>query len=150
MSWEDVSSLTVNTEAMLLTSVIEAEEGRDVMTCDIPNAFIQTKVKETDDEGNRTIMKIRGVLVDILCEMDPTYKEFLIMEGKHKVLYVHVTKAIYGLLKSAMLFYKKLVADLIKYGFKINPYDPCVANTMAHGKQLTVSWHVNDVKQVMS
>ena len=78
--------------------------------------------------------------------MDPTYKEFVMMEGKHKVLYIHITKTIYGLLESAMLFYKKLVADLTKYGFKVNPYDLCVANTMAHGKQLTVSWHVDDVK----
>ena len=78
--------------------------------------------------------------------MDPTYKDYVVMEEKHKILDVHVTKAIYGLLESAMLFYKKLVADLTKYRFKINPYDPCMANTMAHGKQLTVSWHVDDVK----
>jgi hypothetical protein len=71
--------------------------------------------------------------------MDPVYRDFVVMEGNQKVLYVHITKAIYGLLKSAMLFYKKLVADLIKYGFKLNLYDPCVTNKMVNGKQLTVS-----------
>jgi hypothetical protein len=35
------------------------------LTCDIPNAFIQTDVQTRDDDGNRTIMKIRGNLVDI-------------------------------------------------------------------------------------
>ncbi len=45
-----------------------------------------------------------------------------------------------------MLFYKKLVKDLIKYGFELNPYDPCVANKMVGDKQLTVSWHVDDLK----
>jgi hypothetical protein len=65
MSREDVSSPTVSTEAVLLTAVIKAEEGRDVATCDIPNAFIQTTMEEMDKEGNRTIMKICGVLVDI-------------------------------------------------------------------------------------
>ena len=31
------------------------------------------------------------------------------------------------------------------YGFIINPYDPCVANNMVVGKQLTVCWHVDDL-----
>jgi hypothetical protein len=74
MNREEVSSPTVSTESTLLTSVIEAQEGRDVATCDIPNAFIQTEVEKVDKDGNRTIMKIRGVLVDILCEMSPSYK----------------------------------------------------------------------------
>ena len=55
MSREEVSSPTVSTESTLLTSVIEAEEGRDVGTCDIPNAFVQTEVSKKDHEGNRTI-----------------------------------------------------------------------------------------------
>ena len=28
----------------------------------------------------------------------------------------------------------------------MNPYDPCVANKMVHGNQMTIMWHVNDVK----
>ena len=71
MSREDVSSPTVSTKSTLLTAIIEAEEGRDVATCDIPNAFVQTDVERVDKDGNRTIMKIRGALVDILCEMEP-------------------------------------------------------------------------------
>ena len=46
------------------------------------------------------------------------------------MLYVQTNKALYGLLQSALLFYKKLQKDLEGYGFVINPYDPCVANTM--------------------
>ena len=136
----------MSTEATLLTAVIESQENRDVATCDIPNAFVQTALEDRDKHGNRTIMKIRGQLVDILCEMDPAYKEYVVLEGKHKVLYMHVTKAIYGLLKSAMLFYSKLSKDLQDFGFELNPYDPCVANKMVNGKQLTVSWHVDDLK----
>ena len=36
--------------------------------------------------------------------------------------------------------------DLQKDGFIINPYDPCVANKTINGKQLTVTWHVDDLK----
>ena len=31
-------------------------------------------------------------------------------------------------------------------GFKINPYNPCVANKMATGHQVTIFWHVDDLK----
>ena len=146
MDREDVSSPTVSTEATLLTAIIDVEEGRDVATCDIPNAFVQTDIEELDKDGNQTIMKIRGVLVDILCEIDPAYIPYVVQEGKSKVLYVQVLKALYGMLVSAMLFYRKLRADLENYGFEINPYDPCVANKMVNGKQLTISWHVDDLK----
>ena len=62
------------------------------------------------------------------------------------VLYVRLQKALYACLKSALLFYEKLVVDLEEYGFKINPYDPCVTNNMIGRKQLTVCWHVDDLK----
>ena len=55
-------------------------------------------------------------------------------------------KAIYGMLHSSLLFYKKWRGDLEGAGFVVNPYDPCVANRMVRGKQFTVCWHVDDVK----
>ena len=30
-------------------------------------------------------------------------------------------------------------------GFVINPYDPCVANKMVNGTQMTIRWHVDDL-----
>jgi hypothetical protein len=39
---EDASLPTVATEAVLLSCIIDAEEGRDVAVIDIPIAFIQT------------------------------------------------------------------------------------------------------------
>ena len=44
------------------------------------------------------------------------------------MLYVQLSKALYGMLRAALLFYKKLRSDLENMGFKINPYDPCVAD----------------------
>ena len=143
---QEAASPTAVTESILLTAVIDANEGRDVATVDIPNAFIQTDV-ENNSDGSRVIMKIRGQLVDMLVDIDPElYRPYVIQEGKTKVLYVHVLKAIYGMLKSAFLFYKKLRKDLEGIGFKVNPYDPCVANRMVNGKQHTVVWHVDDLK----
>ena len=50
------------------------------------------------------------------------------------------------MLVSAMLFYHKLNKVLLSYGFELNPYDPCVVNKMVNGEQLTVCWHVDDLK----
>lgn len=62
------------------------------------------------------------------------------------ILYVVLQKALYGCLKSALLFYKKLVADLMEEGFELNLYEPCIANKMVNGKQFTIIWHVDDLK----
>ena len=84
-------SLTVSMEGTLLTTVIEAQEGRDIATCDIPNTFVQTHVEEKDKDQNQTIMKIRGVCVDILCEIDRICRDYTVTKGNQKVLYVHIT-----------------------------------------------------------
>ncbi len=148
MTRAETSSPTVATESLFLTAVIDAEEGRDVGTVDIPNAFVQVSLDSEDEGGHRTIMRLRGDIVDILCSVDESYTKFVVTEGKkqEKVIYLHVVKALYGMLESAMLFYKKLLSDLEKFGFKANPYDPCVANKMVNGHQMTVCWHVDDVK----
>ena len=87
MEHDKVMSPTISTEGTLLTAVIEAQEGHDVATCDIPNAFVHTHMEGKDKDGNQTIMKIR----DILCEIDPIYRDYMVTEGSQKVLYVHIT-----------------------------------------------------------
>ena len=39
-------------------------------------------------------------------------------------MYVRLSKAMYGTLKAALLYYRKLSKELREYGFVINPYDP--------------------------
>ena len=147
MTKEDSTSPTVSIPALFSTAAIDAYEERDVATCDIPNAFIQTEQPKVDKDGQKFIMKIRGKLAELLVEIDPqTYEPFLIEENGQKIIYVRVLKAIYGMLQSALLFYNKLRKDLEDSGFEVNPYDPCVANKEVRGSQMTVVWHVDDMK----
>jgi hypothetical protein len=75
------------------------------------------------------------------------YRKYISMDAKGSaILYVKMQKAIYGLLRSALLFYKKLVSNLESTGFKLNPYDPCVTNKTVNGTQMTVCWHMDDLK----
>ena len=62
------------------------------------------------------------------------------------MLYVRLSKTLYGLLQSALLFYKKLRTELEDFGFEVNPYNPCVAYKTVNGSQMNVTWHVNDLK----
>lgn len=143
---DDVTSPTVITESVTITATIDAKQGRDVMTCDVPNAFVQTEI-EKEDIGKRIIMKIRGPLVDILVELAPEiYEDYVINENGRKTLYVLMLKALYGMMVSSLLYYKKFRKDMESIGFIINPYDPCVANRIVRKKQQTVTWHVDDLK----
>ena len=45
-------SPTISTEGTLWTAVIEAQEGHDIATCNIPNASVQTHVEEKDKDQN--------------------------------------------------------------------------------------------------
>ena len=142
---EDASSPTVSSEAVMLTCVIDAKEKREVAIVDVPNAFVQTVV---EDEKDRAFIRIRGPLVDILTNIAPdVYGEYVTI-GKNgdKVLLVQCLNALYGTMVASLLYYKKFVKSLKSQRFKLNPYDPCVANKHVDGKQLTVCFHVDDCK----
>ena len=53
-------------------------------------------------------MKITGKLVDILVKLAPeVYSGYVVYEKGRRVIYVKVLRALYGMLISAMLWYKK-------------------------------------------
>ena len=138
---EEAAAPTVSSDAIFVQATIFAHEKRDVATCDIPGAFLQA------DNPDFVLMHLDGILAELMVQVDPKlYRKYITTNTKGKpVLYVELKKAVYGMMKSALLFYRKLVADLASLGFVINPYDPCVANKMVNGKQMTVCWHANDL-----
>ena len=62
------------------------------------------------------------------------------------MLYVRLSKALYVMLRAALLSYKRLRSNMENMGFEVNPYDPCVANKMVNGHHMTICWHVDDLK----
>jgi hypothetical protein len=110
-SKEDSASPTAALESIMILAVIDAKEERDILSGDYPNAFIQTDMPKVNDGGERVIMKITGVLVNMLVQFIPElYGPHVVLEkGKvlyiivlnatgRKVLYVIVLKAINGML----------------------------------------------------
>jgi len=94
MDKEDKSSPTVLTESLFLTCAIDAYEGRDIMSLDIPNAFIQTGMPQKE-RGERIIMKVSGKLVDWLVDLDSiTYLNMVVIKKGVKVIYLEILRAI--------------------------------------------------------
>jgi hypothetical protein len=126
---EDVSSPTVSAEAVVLTCVLNALEDQDIAIIDISNSFVQTVVK---DEEHHVVVRIRGPLVDILVSIAPDVYGPYVSTNKagQKVLQVQCLNAVYRTIVIALLHYKKFVKSLTKQGYKIDPYDGCVANKL--------------------
>jgi hypothetical protein len=139
---QETTSPTVSTEAVFITAVIDAHKECDVACFDIPGAFLHTDL----DEDITVILK--GRLAKLMVKVAPNlYRKFISVVAKGLgILYVKMQKAIYGLLRSALLFYKKLVSDLESTGFKLNPYDPSIANKTVNGTQMTLCWHLDGLK----
>jgi hypothetical protein len=136
----ETASPTVSTIALILTIMIDAFERRDVATADVAGAYLKA---EMDDF---VLIKFTGESVDIMLSMEPSYTKFVTYEKGVKTLYGRLKKALYGCVKSALLWYKLLQGTLKTMGFTINPYDPCVAHCMIDGSQCTIAWYVDDTK----
>lgn len=136
----DASSPTISIEAVFILVTIAAKERRNVITVDIPGAFMQT-----DLEGEKIHIKFEGRMAELLATIDPSlYREHVIMENGKSVLYAELRKVLYGMLQASLKFWEQILDDLIGLGFTVNPYDWCVANRIVNGRQQTVGWHVDD------
>ncbi len=108
----------------------------------MPSAFVNTDVDED------VIMVLKGELADMMIQIAPkVYRKYVTADRKGTpILYVKRQKALYGLMRASLLFYRKLRKEFERYGLVINPYDPCVANMETKsGIQLTVVWHMDDL-----
>ena len=140
---ESIASPTVCLEAILMTLGIDIYEERDVAIFDVPGAYLHALMPE----DKNVIMVLRGKFVDIMCQVDPSYHEYVTVNSKgQKVLYLKILRALYGCIESALLWYQLYAETLEGLGFKINPYDRCVANKVINGSQCTICWYVDDNK----
>ena len=138
----DGSSPTVATDSIFLTGVVDARERRDIAILDIVNAFLHA----TNDE--KVLMLLRGKLAEMMVAVDSKlYRKYVTYTSKGvPMLYVCLSKALYGMLRAALQFYKRLRSDLENMGFVVNMHDPCVSNKMVNRYQMSVCWHVDDLK----
>jgi hypothetical protein len=123
-------------------TVITAHKKCNVACFDLPGLFLHTNFDKD------ITMILKGRLAKLMVQVAPNlYKKYISVNRREMaILYIKMQKAIYGLLRSALLVYKKLVADLEGNGFVIKLYDPGVANKVIYGTQMTICCHVVNLK----
>ena len=135
---ENITSPTVSTAAVFTIAAIAAREGRKVITMDIGGAYLHAKMEKD------VYMKLDKICTVILCDIDPTYKEFVLPDGTCNV---KLKKALYGCVESARLWYNRISEFLIKLGYEKNPVEECVFNKYDEDSvQCTVALYVDDLK----
>ena len=137
---DETSSPTATPESVLLTAMIDAVEDRHVAVADITGAYLNA------DMDDFVLIRLLGDDVDMMCNTNPTYEQFVTNENGRKTLFRQLRKALYGCVKSALLWYRLFRDTLQDLGFVLNPYNPCVANAQIKGSQCTIVWYVDDNK----
>ena len=87
---DEVSSPTVQLESLMLSMLIDAHEHREMATADVVGAYLLADMKDF------TIVKITDTTAEMMCKVDPTYKNYLTIENGKKTLYLGLVKALYG------------------------------------------------------
>ena len=97
---DDAAPPTPHLESVLLTAGIAAWERRKVRCFDIPSAF------PTADTNKEVIMLLKGDLADLLVQLAPgLYGPYAIKDARGRtLLFVLLQKAVYGLMRAALLF----------------------------------------------
>ena len=98
------------------------------------------------DMDDFVLIRLTGDDVNMMCDANPTYERFVTTDHGHKTMFLQLKKALYGCVKSALLWYRLFRDMLQEMGFVLNPYDPCVANATIKGSQCTIVWFVDDNK----
>jgi hypothetical protein len=135
--YEDVSSPTVSTHAVFINAAIAAKERRLVKVVDLPGAYLHA-----DMSGEEVLMHISKDDAEILIMMDPEYKQYLRSDG---TMIVKLSKALYGCIESAKLWYAEISKTFRSIGYACNPKDICVFNKTVEGVQCTITLHVDDL-----
>ena len=131
----DNSSPTVSNESLFMILAIAAGERRHFRTFDVQGAYLEAEMTE------EVYMELSRTLTNMLVELEPKYGNYVKENGK---CVVRLTKALYGCVESARLWYFTFINVLNELGFIMNEYDKNVFNKMIRGKQLTICFHVDD------
>ena len=83
----------MSTEDIVLLCMIDTMEGWEVANSDITGDFLQTNYNKVD-----TNIKLEGVMVTLLEDIEPDYYKYFIYTDKsgRKCMYAESKKAIYG------------------------------------------------------
>ena len=86
---DETSSPTATPESVLLTTLIDAVEDRHVIVADVTGAYLNA------DMNNFVLIRLVGDDVDMMCNANPTYAEFVSYDKGRKTLFLQLKKDAY-------------------------------------------------------
>ena len=95
---EQTTSPTETVESLLISCVIDAMEGQDIVTIDIPSAFMQAFIDKV------VHIKFDNELIDLLFQVDISLKKYISYKHGKRVLYTKLKKALYSTIQASRLF----------------------------------------------
>ena len=114
---EEAKLPAITMEGILDTMVIDEYEYRKVATFDIPGTYLHIYL--TKDKF--TLLLLEGNFVDIVCDINPNYKQHVRFKYGRKILYLRILKAIYGMIESTPLWNELYMSVIKDMGFQLNP-----------------------------
>ena len=104
---------TVSMDGVILTSTIEAHEGRDVAVNDLPNVFLNA------DNNEQTLVLLKGKLAELMVQIDPKmYRKHIITSSKGEpMLYVRLSKGALWTITKRATFLQKITIRIGRIWF---------------------------------
>ena len=97
----------------MISLMIDAKERRDVATADIEGAYLHVDMEDF------VLLKLVGEAVNIMCQVNPKYEKFVVIENGEKVLNLQVLKALYGCVQSALFMVQLVHKHFGPNGFQV-------------------------------
>lgn len=115
---------------IFISCAIDNSKRRDVAVMD------QSLVFQHTDCDDCMIMRFEGRLAKLMVlAMPQIYHKYVTTDEKgDPILFVQLQNDTNHKLKSALLFYKKLLTNLTTGGFTVNPYDPFMGSKTIEGE----------------
>lgn len=95
--FESVASHTFSLEGLMVSLMLAAYEGCHFISFDAPGAFLQAEMLEE----KLVLLKMKNIFVDMMCQINPEHKKNIQYEKSEKVLYMRVTRDIYGCIEAS-------------------------------------------------
>lgn len=140
--YDNVSSPCVNLTSVFTLLSIAAYERRHIAAVDIKGAYLNARLSTVTVH-----MRIQQQLVTILKDLyrdlfKRDISEYICQDGS---MIVHVLKALYGLIESALLWYKHLSTTLNRAGYTTSQNDRGVFFRTSKDKKCAIAIHVDDL-----
>ena len=96
---EEAKSPTITLEGLLSTIVIDSYEDRKVETFIVPGSYLHTDMPKE----KFMLLLLGGKFVDVMCYINPDYKQHVRFKDGRKTLHLRIIKAMNRMIDSDIL-----------------------------------------------